>query len=484
MAQPLKLLTYEDVALFCEKNLLAGEPTTLESLLEKFPNDAIEATAYFEQWCQLNLNQPLDTASQSSDDQNETPPTIDQILQEEIAKQQASLAIEQHDSVTLQQDIEQSLIAKSQELQASLASQSKFVDETHKQLKQQSQEFQDKLQQLTSSYHNEISGLKQDHQQLLIAQQQAHEIAIENVINENEAQVAKLSEQVTRLTEANTLLQVQADEYLASKQKLSALQTTISQLEQQLSEEKEKQEQQIATAKKQYQESLSALRDAHEQEISELNSAHQNELAEASSQNVQQSDESNEQLNQIQQENKILEHQLAEEQSKSAKLQARLVNVSNDITEDKASNTKLQLSLEEANARIKSLEQQLSQQETGLSAESDLNALEKAERMITVLRGENNKLSSQLELIKTNSIATIERLTGKSDQAITRIKELESQLDFELQTNSSVKEERIQLKEQLELMKHNQASTFERLTKNLEQAKAKIKVLEQQLAET
>jgi len=32
-------------------------------------------------------------------------------------------------------------------------------------------------------------------------------------------------------------------------------------------------------------------------------------------------------------------------------------------------------------------------------------------------------------------------------------------------------------------MKHNQASTFERLTNNAEQAKAKIKVLEQQLAE-
>jgi|GEM_PF-1877060 len=483
MAQTLKSLTYEDVELFCEQTLQTGTSVTIECVLEKFPNNSNDVVAYFDQWRQLKLNQSLATSSQNSVNKPEVPPSISQIMQEEIAKQQASQAEDQQTLLAQQQDTEQFLIAKSQELQANLDSQSKFVDETHKQLKQQSQEFQEKFQQLTSGYNNEINTLKQSHQQLLLAQQQAHQIAIENVINENAAQLDNLSDQVAQLTETNTLLKAKAEEYLASQQQLSLLQTTISQLEQHLIEEKAKQEQHITAAKKQYQESLNALRDAQQQEISELNTSHQNELAKASSQNVQQADEINEQLSKIQQENKFLAQQLAEEQSKSANLQTRFVNVSSDIAKDQENKTKLLASLEEANAKIITLEQQLSQQEAGLTVESDLNSLEKAEQTITDLRGENNKLATQLDHIKTNSSATIERLTGKSDQAITRIKELESQLDLEVQTNSSVKEERIKLKEQLELIKHNQASTFERLTKNAEQAKAKIKVLERQLAE-
>ncbi|GLX76923.1 hypothetical protein tinsulaeT_02630 [Thalassotalea insulae] len=487
MAQPLKSLTYEDVELFCEQTLKTGTSVTLESVLEKFPNDSIDVAAYFHQWHQRKLNQSLASPAQNSDNnsdsKSEIPPSISQIMQEEIAKQQASQAGEQQTLLAKQQDIEQILLAKSQELQANLDSQSKFVDETHQQLKQQSQEFQEKFQQLTSGYNDEVNSLKQHHQQSLIAQQQAHRIAIESIINENETQLDNLTEQVTQLTETNTLLKAKAEQYLASQQQLSVLQTTISQLEQQLAEEKTKQEQHIAAAKNQYRESLNALRDAQQQEISELNTCHRNELATFSSQNVQQFDETNEQLSEIQQENKILAQQLAEEQSKSANLQSRLVNVSNDIANDKATQTKLLASLEQANAKVITLEQQLSQQETGLTVESDLNALEKAERMIAALSGENNKLATRLEHIKTNSVATIERLTDKSGQAIARIKELESQLELEIRTNSSAKEERITLKEQLELMKHNQASTFERLTNNLEQAKAKIKVLEEQLAE-
>ncbi len=479
MAQPVKSLTYEDIELFCQQTLQTGNSVTLECVLEKFPNDSIDVIAYFDQWRQLNLNQSLTTSSQNSDNDSdnkpEIPPSISQVMQAEITKQQASQAEEQQTLLAKQQDTEQFIIAKSQELQANLDSQSKFADETHQLLKQQSQEFQEKFQQLTSGYKDGINALKQHHQQSLLAQQQAHRIAIESIINENEEQLDNLSDQVTQLIEANTLLEAKADQYLASQQQIRELQTTINQLEQQLAETNAKQEQHIAAEKKQYQENLSTLRDAHQQEISELNTRHQNELANASSQNMQQGDETNEQLNKIQQENKVLTQQLADEQAKSANLQMRLVNVSNDITNDKETQTKLLASLEEANAKVTTLKQQLSQQETGLTVDYDLNALENAERMLAALRSENHKLATRLEHIKTNSVATIERLTDKSGQAIARIKELESQLELEIRTNSSAKEETIKLKEQLELIKHNQTSTFERLTNKAEQAKAKIK---------
>ncbi|WP_448212243.1 hypothetical protein [Colwellia sp. MEBiC06753] len=530
MAQTLKSLTYEDVKLFCEQSLQADLPVTLERLLAEFPEDSIDVVAYFHQWRQDRMSQSLATSSQSSENKPVIPPSITQILQEEIAKLQASQAKEQQTLLAQQQDIEQFLIAKSQELQANLDSQSKFADETKQQLDQQSLQFQEQLHQVINDHGNEIEALKQQHQQSLIAQQQEHQSAIEIVINENAAQLASLSEQVTTLIESNTLLEAQAEQYLASQQQLGELQSTITQLEQQLAEEKTQQaqyieaakkqyqgnlntlretqqqelvelqstitqleqqlaeekldqEHDIAAAKKQYQENLNTLRDAHQQEINELTGAHQNDIAQQLSHSVQPSDDSREQLSKIQQENQILEQQLAQEQSKSAQLQTRLVNVSNDANKDKETNIKLVALLEKANTKTTTLEQQLSQQKTGLTLESDLNALEKAERMITVLRSENTKLANQLDLIKTNSISTIERLTDKSDQAMTRIKELESQLSLEVSANSSVKEERAKLKEQLELMRHNQVSTFERLTNNVEKANAKIKALEQQLAE-
>ena len=40
--------------------------------------------------------------------------------------------------------------------------------------------------------------------------------------------------------------------------------------------------------------------------------------------------------------------------------------------------------------------------------------------MIAALHSKNDKLATRLEHIKTNSVATIERLTDKSDQAIAR----------------------------------------------------------------
>jgi len=323
----------------------------------------------------------------------------------------------------------------------------------------------------------------QRHQQSLIAQQQQHQIAIENVIDENAGQIVILKEQVEQLTQDNSSLKVKAEQQLVNQKELSELQSTISHLEQQLIDEKDAQTQYIEVEKIQYEKSLNALRDAHQREIDELNSVHRGKIEQSFSRDVQHAKEINEQLSTIQRENKMLKHQLENEQSKSTQLNIRLVNVSEDASIDKKTKTELQISLEEANDRIKALEQKLCQLETGLTSESDLNTLEKAERMITVLRSENIKLATQLDYIKTNSIATIERLTDKSDQAITRLKELESQLSLEIKMNSSAKEERIKLKEQIELMKHNQTSTFERLTNSAEKAKLKVKELEQQLAE-
>ena len=448
MAQPLKSLTYEDIELFCEQSLQAGNSVTLDCLLAEFPNDSIDAIAYFHQWRQCKQNQSSAISSQSADSKPQIPQTITQILQEEIAKLQASQAKEQQVFLAQQREIEEFLITKSQELKTNLDSQSKYADETKRQLEQQSQQFQEKLQQLTQDYNTEINTLKRNHQQSLIAQQQDHKKVIEGIISQNEAQLTYLEEQVAQLIE-----------------------------------EKEAKDQQLVSAKKQYQESLKALRDVHQQEVNDLNTNHQNELNKKLSDTVIQDNTAHEELAQLQHENNNLKRMLAEEESNYSTLKARFDTAKKILSDNEETKGQLVQDIEDAKAKIAELELRLSERTTALAQGTDIDALEKAERMIAVLRKDNNQLANQLTLIKTNSVATIERLTDKSDQAFTRIKALESELELEIQTNSAAKEQCIALKDRLELMKHNQASTFERLTQNAEQAKAKIKELEQQLAE-
>ena len=104
-----------------------------------------------------------------------------------------------------------------------------------------------------------------------------------------------------------------------------------------------------------------------------------------------------------------------------------------------------------------------------------------AEAQVDQLRQENAKLASQVEFVKSNNIATVERLTTKSEQALLKVRELENQLHQEQANGKEAKEERVKLKEQIEFMKYNQTNTFERLTNSAAKANNRVKELEAQL---
>ena len=101
--------------------------------------------------------------------------------------------------------------------------------------------------------------------------------------------------------------------------------------------------------------------------------------------------------------------------------------------------------------------------------------------MMTELRNENIQLSKQMNFIKNSSTSTIERLTTNSEQAIAKIKELESALINEQTEAKKAVSENKRISEQLDFIKQNSTNTFERLTNSAEQAQSKARQLEDEL---
>lgn len=96
------------------------------------------------------------------------------------------------------------------------------------------------------------------------------------------------------------------------------------------------------------------------------------------------------------------------------------------------------------------------------------------------MKQENQKLIEQMNFIRNNSTSTLERLTNKSEQAINKIKSLEEKLISEQTVGYQAKSENERLMEQLDFIKQNSSTTFERLTRSAEQAMAKVRLLEKE----
>jgi len=154
--------------------------------------------------------------------------------------------------------------------------------------------------------------------------------------------------------------------------------------------------------------------------------------------------------------------------------------------------TLLQTTLKQTEARIYDLkEQNTSANEHNQSLNNTLKSqketVEKAQQLseaaktaLQNMKQENQKLIEQMSFIRNNSTSTLERLTNKSEQAITKIRTLEEKLTSEQTASYQVKSDNERLMEQLEFIKQNSSTTFERLTKSAEQAMAKVRVLEKE----
>ena len=98
-----------------------------------------------------------------------------------------------------------------------------------------------------------------------------------------------------------------------------------------------------------------------------------------------------------------------------------------------------------------------------------------------VNKEQKENLLKQMDFVKNNSTATIQRLTQNSDQNLSKIRLLEEKLVSEQQNAWRYENENEKLQEQLEFIKQNSATTVERLTRSAEKAMARVRDLEREV---
>lgn len=164
-----------------------------------------------------------------------------------------------------------------------------------------------------------------------------------------------------------------------------------------------------------------------------------------------------------------------------------------ELDDASSANKQLKQALAAAQATIADLNQKMqeanrvndSQQQTFNNQKTEVEKAKEqvlsSQQMMTELRNENIQLSKQMNFIKNSSTSTIERLTTNSEQALAKIKQLESSLINEQTDAKKAISENKRLAEQLDFIKQNSATTFERLTKSAEHAANKARQLEAEL---
>jgi chromosome segregation ATPase len=107
--------------------------------------------------------------------------------------------------------------------------------------------------------------------------------------------------------------------------------------------------------------------------------------------------------------------------------------------------------------------------------------LHAAQKVANQFEGEKENLIKQMDFVKHNSSSTIERLTQSSDHNIAKVRLLEERLEKEQNNAWRFESDNEKIKEQLEFIKQNSATTVERLTRSAEKAMAKVRDLERDL---
>ncbi|REL29485.1 hypothetical protein [Thalassotalea euphylliae] len=375
----------------------------------------------------------------------------------------------------------------------------KLEEQLVKQHSSEAQQLRDKLSETTTAFTEfrglsaqKLAELEQNHQESITQASEASNLQISNL--EHHIQTAK--NEHSSAIESLNLAHEQALSYereAVTKQ----FQSRLTELEALTSDHQTV----IDDINQQHASDIAAIKAAHHQTVTELNNRQTDLLSEATkgsddviqsltselNQYKQQATDSEDKLKKAQQQNDLLSSEIAQRESKTQALNEASLNKDEIIDQLKAS-------VSDAATKINQLTQKLEestqahqvdkenftkQQQTYSQAEAKIS---NAELQANELRQENAKLASQVEFVKSNNIATVERLTTKSEQALLKVRELENLLHQEQMNGKEAKEERVKLKEQIEFMKYNQTNTFERLTNSATKANNRVKELEAELA--
>lgn len=476
----------------------------LDALKAEVSNQAEVLNTATKQQLEFSLEIERNTASSLQESENRVTQ-----LTKQISELEASITQQESQYQDTIADLQQTLETTTIELTNNYESKITQLDESNKSnINELTQSFEAKLNTLTQEnesialaskgLENTINEIKTSSQQQLNDKEQSYALELTNVKTRFENEIAsnqQIHEQHTSELEESFSNQISD---LISKHEVVSTSTT-ERYESKLLELSQTFETQANKLSEQHNQSTQQLTLDYEAKITELTQNKESHIAQAKESYAAEISQLNIQASTMTEELNKTSQTLSETQVEFENLQSQLTESQSDlklktVTLDDAleAKTLLQTTLKQTEARIHDLkEQNTTANEHNQSLNDTLKAqketVEKAQHLseaaktaLQNMKQENQKLIEQMSFIRNNSTSTLERLTNKSEQAISKIKTLEEKLTNEQTASYHAKSENERLMEQLEFIKQNSSTTFERLTKSAEQAMAKVRVLEKE----
>ncbi len=435
-------INYAKVKSICDELVSAGKPVTIDAVLSECDGSSSTVLAHYQRW----RSEAQDTKKANTDTLNLSDEYM-AAFQREIKR--FSSVINRDFEGQLEQAIEAEKFAilalqKAEQIGEDLTAKVTTLEER---LATETEQFKATIAEIEDNADAEIRALKEH----------------------NEAQIKEITDSKNQVIE----------------EVKQSSESTIEQL-------KKSNEETIAELKHSSETTINELKQSGEAKVSELTETVTNQIKELE-QAIQDKEATIQGL--IQEKNQA--SSLVSELEQKASSSAQKVEQHNTELDDlRKAKEQMRSQLQQSEQSIEMLKKQnlemsqhgQDQQNAVKAAKEQLQAMQEklqvAEQASSSFEADKANMLKQMDFIKNNSTATIQRLTQNSDQNLAKIRMLEEKLTAEQSNSWKMENETEKLQEQLEFIKQNSSTTVERLTRSAEKAMSRVRDLERELDDT
>lgn len=430
---------YAKVKELCDQLVSDGKPVSVEAILQECEGSTASILAHYQRW----RSESQDTRQATAD----TGSLSDEYMaafHREIKR--FSNAINRDFEVQLERAIEAEKFAilslqKTEQITGELTEKVQMLEAR---LEEETSQFKQTIAEVEDNADVEIASLKEHHEKQLQDLTESKNQTIEDM----------------RIANENTIEQLKANNAATVAELKESSERTIAELKQsgeakvsELTENVASQVQTLEAALEEKDSKIQALLQEKNSTLSQLSQLEQTANTHAA---------------------KAEQHNSEVEDLRQAKeaMQAQLKQAEQSIEMMKKQNLELSQHNQDQQTAVKGAKEQIEEMQTQLA---------EAQKIATSFESEKENLLKQMDFVKNNSTATIQRLTQNSDQNLSKIRLLEEKLVSEQQNAWRYENDNEKLQEQLEFIKQNSATTVERLTRSAEKAMARVRDLEREV---
>lgn len=430
---------YAKVKELCDQLVADGKAVSVDAILQECEGSTATLLAHYQRW----RSESQDTRQASADTAS--------MSEEYLAAFHREI---KRFSNTINRDFEIQLERAIEAEKFAILSLQKNEQETSE-LKERLTSLETRLEQETSEFKETIAQVEDNADAEITSLKESHETQIKEITDSKNQIIEEM-----RVANENTIEQLKA-----------ANESTIAEL-------KESSERTISELKQTGEAKVNELTENVASQVETLEKAIQDKDSQIQNL-IQEKNAAFSQLSQVEQTAnshaaKAEKHNTELEDLRRAKdaLQGQLKQAENNLELLKKQNLELSHHSQEQQTAVKGAKAQIEEMQA---------QLESAQKVAANFESEKANLLKQMDFVKNNSTATIQRLTQNSDQNLAKIRLIEEKLATEQNNAWRYENENEKLKEQVEFIKQNSATTVERLTRSAEKAMARVRDLEREV---